>query len=200
MEPRIENADRGNTMLDKAELGKRIKKIRESKHLTLKNIEAAASISATHISEIERGKTSPTLGALVRISKALGKDPAYFIEEQELGDVSLVTLENRIRESLRGGAGTIERLTSSIPGGRLQACLITLDGGKSHRGEPHAHHGNEAAMVLSGRFIFNVGGEEYEVGEGDSIYYDSLEPHAYKNASAGEKASMLWVCTDRTAT
>jgi transcriptional regulator with XRE-family HTH domain len=187
-------------MLDKAELGKRIKKIRESKHLTLKNIEAAASISATHISEIERGKTSPTLGALVRISNALGKDPAYFIEEEELGDVSLVTLENRIQESLKGGAGTIERLTSSIPGGRLQACVITLEAGKSHREERHDHRGNEAALVLSGRMLFKVGGEEFELAEGDSIFYDALEPHSYVNASNDETASMVWVSTERTVT
>jgi len=187
-------------MLEKAELGKRIKKIRESKHLTLKNIEAAASISATHISEIERGKTSPTLGALVRISKALGKDPSYFVEEQELGDVSLVTAENRIQESLKGGAGIIERLTSSIPGGRLQACLITLDEAKTHRGDPHTHHGSEAALVLSGRFTFKIGREEFELGEGDSICYDALEPHSYRNASNDRKASMLWVCTERSAT
>lgn len=187
-------------MLDKTELGKRIKKVRESKHLTLKNIEAAAGISATHISEIERGKTSPTLGALVRISRALGKDPAYFVEEQELGDVSVVTAENRIRETLRGGAGTIERLTSSIPGGRLQACVIALDGGKSPRGELHTHDGNEAALVLSGRMWFRVGSEEFELAEGDSICYDATEPHAYKSVSEQERASMLWVCTDRTAT
>jgi transcriptional regulator with XRE-family HTH domain len=187
-------------MLDKAELGKRIKRIRESKHLTLKNIEAAASISATHVSEIERGKTSPTLGVLVRISRALGKDPAYFIEEQELGDISLVTAENRIQESLKGGAGTIERLTSSIPGGRLQACVITLEEAKTHRGEMHTHHGNEAALVVSGRFLFRVGGDEFELGEGDSIYYDALEPHSYKNASGDRKASMLWVCTERSVT
>ncbi|MBP2680161.1 MAG: Transcriptional regulator, family [Candidatus Krumholzibacteriota bacterium] len=187
-------------MPEKAELGKRIKKIRESKHLTLKNIEAAASISATHISEIERGKTSPTLGALVRISRALGKDPAYFIEEQELGDVSLVTAENRIQESLKGGAGTIERLTSSIPGGRLQACVITLDEAKTHRGDPHTHHGNEAALVLSGRFTFKVGHDEFEIGEGDSIFYDAAELHSYRNASSDRKASMLWVCTERSAT
>ncbi|MEJ2720955.1 MAG: XRE family transcriptional regulator, partial [bacterium] len=166
-------------MLDKLELGKRIKKIREEKHLTLKNIEAAASISATHISEIERGKTSPTLGALIRIAKALGKDPSYFIEEEELGDVCLVTLENRIQESLKGGAGTLERLTSSIPGGRLQACVITLAGGRSHRGEPHSHRGNEAALVLSGKLLFSVGGEECELSEGDAITYDAAEQHAY---------------------
>jgi len=187
-------------MLDKAELGKRIKRIRESKHLTLKNIEAAASISATHISEIERGKTSPTLGALVRISRALGKDPAYFLEEEELGDVSLVTLESRIQESLKGGAGTIERLTSSIPGGRLQACVITLGAGKSHRGDPHNHRGNEAALVISGRMLFNVGAEEFELAEGDSIYYDAREPHAYVNASSEEEASMVWVSTERSVT
>ncbi len=187
-------------MLDKTELGKRIKKVRESKHLTLKNIEAAAGISATHISEIERGKTSPTLGALVRISRALGKDAAYFIEDEELGDVSVVTVENRIRESLKGGAGTIERLTSSIPGGRLQACVITLEAGKSHRDEPHNHEGNEAALVLSGRMSFRVRSEEFELGEGDSICYDALEPHCYQNASEQEKASLLWVCTERSAT
>lgn len=187
-------------MLDKAELGKRIKGVRESKHLTLKNIEAAAGISATHISEIERGKTSPTLGALIRISKALGKEPAYFIEDEELSEMSLVTLENRIQESLSGGAGILERLTASIPGGRLQACAITLNGGQSHRKDVHTHHGNEAALVLSGRVSFKVADEEFELGEGDSIFYDALEPHAYTNASNNESASMLWVCTERSVT
>jgi transcriptional regulator with XRE-family HTH domain len=187
-------------MFDKTELGKRIKKIRESKHFTLKNIEAAAGISATHISEIERGKTSPTLGALVRIARALGKDPAYFVEERELGDVSVVTAENRIRESFGGGAGMIERLSASIPGGRLQACVITLDGGRSPRGEPHTHDGNEAALVLAGAMWFKVGEEEFELSEGDSIHYSALEPHAYKIASGHDKSSMLWVCTERLAT
>ena len=99
-------------MPEKAELGRRIKKTREEKHQTLKAIEAAAGISATHISEIERGKTSPTLGALLRIARALGRDPAYFLEEEDLGAVSVVTLENRLRESLPDGTGTLERLTN----------------------------------------------------------------------------------------
>jgi len=186
-------------MLDKTKLGKRIKKIREGKHLTLKNIEAEAGISATHISEIERGKTSPTLGALIRISKALGKDPAYFIEDEDLGDTSLVTVENRIQESLPDGQGTLERLTSSIPGGRLQGCVIRLNAGKTYQ-DTHQHHGNEAAVVLSGRVLFHVSGKEHVIAEGDSIFYSALEPHRYANASADEAAMMLWVCTERDVT
>jgi transcriptional regulator with XRE-family HTH domain len=186
-------------MLDKAKLGKRIKKVREDKHLTLKNIEAEAGISATHVSEIERGKTSPTLGALIRISTALGKDPAYFIEDEELGETSLVTVENRIQESLPDGAGTLERLTSSIPGGRLQACVIRLNARKSYQ-DTHQHHGNEAAVVLSGRVLFHVSGQEHVIAEGDSIFYSALEPHGYANASSDETAAMLWVCSERGVT
>ena len=184
-------------MLDKSKLGKRIKKVREGKHLTLKNIEATAGISATHISEIERGKTSPTLGALMRISKALGKDPAYFIEDEDLGDTSLITVENRIQESLANGAGTIERLTSSIPGGRLQAIIIRLNAGRSYQEKPHSHHGNEGALVLSGKVLFTISGEEHVIEEGDSVFYDALELHGYANASVQEPSVILWVCSER---
>lgn len=186
-------------MLDKTKLGKRIKKVREGQHLTLKNIEAEARISATHISEIERGKTSPTLGALVRISRALGKEPAYFMEEEDLGDISLVTSENRIQESLPQHVGTIERLTASIPGGRLQSCIIKLDAGKTYQ-DTHAHRGNEAAAVLSGQVLFTVAGEKHVIETGDSIFYDASEPHCYANVSVTEPAIIFWACSERNVT
>ncbi len=184
-------------MPDKVELGKRIKKAREAKHLTLKTIEASAKISATHISEIERGKTSPTMGALLRIADALGKDPAYFLEEEDLGEVSTVTLENRLEESLPGHAGFLERLTTCIPGGRLQACMITLEPGKSHRADKHAHFGNEAALIMSGTIKFQVADESVELAEGDAIHFHSIEPHCYENVSRRESASMIWLSTVR---
>ncbi|MDH3217392.1 MAG: XRE family transcriptional regulator [Candidatus Krumholzibacteria bacterium] len=184
-------------MIDKPRLGKRIKQVRESKHLTLKNIEAAARISATHISEIERGKTSPTLGALIRIARALGKDPAYFIEEEDLSETSIVTVENRIQESIANAAGTIERLTSSIPGGRLQGCIVRLNAGRAYHDEAHSHHGDEAIIVLSGQVLFEIAGEEHLIETGDSISYGGRQPHSFANASAHEPAELMWVCTER---
>lgn len=185
---------------DKARLGGRIKKVRESKHLTLKNIEGVAGISATHISEIERGKTSPTLGALIRISQALGKDPAYFIEEEDLGDTSLITLESRVREELPNDGGTIERLTSSIPGGRLQGCIVRIGPARANREQPHRHQGNEAVLVLSGKVLFRIAGEEHVLEEGDSIFYNAGEPHSYANPSNTDAAEVFWVCTERDVT
>ena len=51
------------------EIGSRIKQFRLAKGLTLKDIELRAKVSATHVSEIERGMTSPTVGALAKIER-----------------------------------------------------------------------------------------------------------------------------------
>lgn len=184
-------------MISKEEIGRRIKKVREEQHFTLKNVEAKAGISATHISEIERGKTSPTIGALIRIAEALGKDPAYFIEEQELSDTSFVALEDRKKEKLGRVEGTRELLTNSIPSGRINAQFITLDPAGPGDIPLHIHEGDEAALVLSGTVRFMVSGQSYELEEGDSIYYITGQEHGYMNASKEQGARMIWFASER---
>ncbi len=184
-------------MITKEEIGRRIKKIREQQHLTLKNVEAKAGISATHISEIERGKTSPTIGALIRIADALGKDPAYFIEDQELSDVSFIALEDRVKKKLEKAAGEIEVLTNSIPSGKINSQLITLAPSPAEEITMHAHDADEAVLVLSGGVRFRVEDKEYELSEGDSIYYVASQEHGYANASDSEEAKMIWFASER---
>lgn len=184
-------------MISKDEIGKRIKKIREEQHLTLKNVEAKAGISATHISEIERGKTSPTIGALIRIAEALGRDPAYFIEDEELNDVSFVAFEDRKQCALGRCPGTAELLTKSIPSGKINAKLITMSPGGSREIALHAHEGDEAALVLQGTVRFRIAGESHDLGEGDSVYFIAGQDHGYANASGTEPAKMIWFASER---
>jgi mannose-6-phosphate isomerase-like protein (cupin superfamily) len=56
----------------------------------------------------------------------------------------------------------------------------------------NTHPGQEFDYVLEGRLRFSVGGHEMELGPGDSIYYDSQEPHGMK-AIGGTKARFLAV-------
>lgn len=184
-------------MISKEEIGRRIKKIREEQHLTLKNVEAKAGISATHISEIERGKTSPTIGALIRIADALGKDPAYFIESKELADVSFIALEDRKQEKLEGADGIKELLTNSIPSGKINAQLITLAPAEPTDINVHTHAGDEAALVLKGTALFKMNDKVYELNDGDSIYYKADQLHGYGNAANDEEAKMIWFASER---
>jgi mannose-6-phosphate isomerase-like protein (cupin superfamily)/DNA-binding XRE family transcriptional regulator len=54
----------------------------------------------------------------------------------------------------------------------------------------NTHPGQEFDYVLEGRLFISVGGREMELGPGDSIYYDSSEPHGMK-ALGGTKTRFL---------
>ncbi len=82
-------------MITKEDLGNRIRLVRKQRTFTLKDLERVSGFSATHISEIERGKTSPTIGALVKIAKALGKETSYFLEEEQLSEIAVVRRNER---------------------------------------------------------------------------------------------------------
>ncbi len=179
------------------DLGSRIKRVRGEKHLTLKAVEAAAGISATHISEIERGRTSPTIGVLLRIADALGVDPARFLEEEELDSVSAVRAEDRVRVSLPGSGGILEQLTTSIPAGRLQAVRLELNPGTSRHSAPHVHPGEEAALVTEGAVRFVVGQDTYLLQAGDSIHFDATVIHSFDNPSPDAAATLLWLSSER---
>ena len=71
-------------MITKEALGKRVRDVRTRGKMTLKIVEGRSGLSSTHISEIERGMTSPTIGALIRIAHALGKETiAEYVESRE---------------------------------------------------------------------------------------------------------------------
>ena len=188
-------------------VGERIKRVRREKDLTLKALETLSGVSAAHLSEIERGVTSPTMGSLLRIAHALGKSIAYFLEENELGEISLVSAKERVRESIGGreksnsvssrSSALIERLTIGIPGGRLHARRVELPVDCGYRTQAHTHSGFEAIVVLRGRVLARAGESSVELSEGDAIHFDASLPHAYSNASKSEAAVLVWIATRR---
>jgi quercetin dioxygenase-like cupin family protein len=52
-----------------------------------------------------------------------------------------------------------------------------------------SHEGEECALVLSGRVAITVGDVDYELDEGDSIYYDSGLPH--KSRALGDEEALI---------
>ncbi len=183
------------------DVGARIKRVRREKGLTLKAVESLSGVSAAHLSEIERGESSPTLGSLARIARALSKPTAFFLEESELGEVSLVGVKDRVREAVksaaRRGGASIERLTAGIPGGRLHVRRIELPPASEYRAERHAHAGFEAIVVLSGRVRVAAGEQSHDLAPGDAIHFDASLPHGYANASRDQATVLIWVATRR---
>jgi transcriptional regulator with XRE-family HTH domain len=166
-----------------SELGRRIKLLRIARGLTLKDLEERGGISATHVSEIERGKASPTVGALGRIAVALGMRPATLVEPHVLPQVTILRAADRDAHRVTLGAAQVEAVTEPVQDAEIGAHLVTLPIGR----EPafsHRHEGEEWAMVLSGVAEVRVDEETWVLREGDALHFRAHRQHGYANLSS----------------
>jgi len=182
-------------MITKEDLGLRIRDVRKQRGMTLKELERASGFSATHISEIERGKTSPTIGALVRIAGALAKEASYFLEEEQLSEVAFVRRDERLPLPKDEAKVEGEYLTPGIPGGRLNAYMLYLDPGQGEVAYT-AHSGEEGAYVVQGSLEYRVAEKVFRLEKGDAIHYPSDREHGFRNVGT-EQAQVLFVSTKR---
>ena len=172
-----------------SELGRRIKMLRVARGLTLKDLEQRGGISATHVSEIERGRASPTVGALGRIARALGMRPATLVEPHVLPELSVTRAAERAASRARLGTATVEPVAGPVQGAGFGAQLVVLPPGR----EPafrHRHEGEEWVTVLEGTVELRVKGEPHLLHEGDSIHFRAHDEHSYANL-AGTPATLL---------
>ena len=69
--------------MDRLEIGKRIKKLRESKNITKYRLAADAGVSPSYISALERGKKCPTVETLDSICFALQITLVDFLSKKD---------------------------------------------------------------------------------------------------------------------
>ncbi|MFQ5511035.1 MAG: helix-turn-helix domain-containing protein [Candidatus Krumholzibacteriia bacterium] len=176
------------------ELGKRLKRYRLAKNLTLKQVEFKAKVSATHVSEIERGMTSPTVGALVKITRALGTEPSYFLRRDAYPSISIVRKHKRRVLGYDNWGARIHCLSGGIRGARMSFLEVELAPGITRETEPLTHTGEEFVHILKGVVETHVGSDRHLLKEGDSLHFHSNEPHTIRNIGDGS-ARVLWVAS-----
>jgi transcriptional regulator with XRE-family HTH domain len=177
-------------MPTKEELGRRLRIARFERNMTLKEVAQRCGMSATHISEVERGKTSPTIGALQRIAAALGEKPSHFVREEEFSRVALTRKSGRCNlyvTDRRGGPYTIEVLSPGIPGGLTQMFASTAKPGESYEGYPMI--GEVVLYCNKGMVRVTAGGETHVIREGDTLQFRTDD--GYRGENIGDDDSLV---------
>ncbi len=159
-------------MLTKKELGHRLRMARFEKGLTLKDVAKLSGMSATHISEVERGKTSPTIGALQRITGALGENPAHFVREENLPRVLYTHASDTVTHyntDANGRPGDYRVLSKGLPGGMSQVFDRSFSPGSVVAWPPRI--GEMVVVCTGGSSRVTFGDETCLVREGDTIQF-----------------------------
>jgi len=179
-----------------AALGRRIRQIRIEKGLTLKQVEAKVGISATHVSEVERGRTSPTVGALTRIAEALGVRPSHLIDFP-IGRHRTVTRSgSRSQLTMPDRRADIEILVPSDPAAEISVFLVTLAPGFADGVPGEARTGDKLFHILEGEAELVVGDKVLPLVAGDTIHFRSNHAHRLVNRTASP-CHLLWALWPR---
>jgi transcriptional regulator with XRE-family HTH domain len=180
-------------MPTKVELGKRVRDERTKQSLTLKAVENLSGVSATHISQIERGITWPTVNALHKVATALKRNTSFFIEDVDLPEICRLAGTGNTMILSEHPKVALKLLSSGIPGSRLKFYMLAAYPSSKDKDTivTHYHEGDECGFVLSGRIEVKVGDEIVSLKQGESIHFNGTKPHGIRNAGNGVSES-IW--------
>lgn len=162
-------------------VGERIKRQRIRRGYSLRDLASLASVSAAMISEVERGKKSPTITLLTAIATALAVPASYLFEHDRPLDGVAVVRKKDHRVVPVGPGLTNVILGHPISGSNLHFVRLHLRAGAGRDPSSHPPGSIERAHVAEGSISLTVGGETVRLRAGDSCSFDGERPHVYRN-------------------
>jgi transcriptional regulator with XRE-family HTH domain len=169
----------GGRLLEQA-IGRELKRAREKLGLTIADLARQAGLSAGMLSKIENGATSPSLGSLQALARALQVPlTSLFKGYDETRTATFVPAGQGLAIERRGTrAGHQYRLLGHTPHGELmvEPYLITLTE-ESDVFPVFQHEGLEFLYMLEGEVIYRHGRRTFRMLPGDSLFFEADAPH-----------------------
>jgi transcriptional regulator with XRE-family HTH domain len=192
-------------------VGARLREARRTQGLTLRGLAQSLGISASLLSQVETGKSQPSVSTLYAIANALDLsldelldvgsvrgDPAPATERGPQVDSSVVVQRAGHNPTLEMENGVRWERLAVAPGDGFDPVLVTYAPGASSSVEDRfmRHSGTEHALILEGRLSLRIDFDTIELAPGDSIRFDAIRPHLYVNRT-DEPARGVWFVTGR---
>jgi transcriptional regulator with XRE-family HTH domain len=181
-------------------LGEKIRSLRRRRGLTVQGLASACSLSKGFISQVENGRTSPSLSTLVAIAKVLRVSPALLVANGAPG-----TYVTRANGRSQGAAPLAQHASQAVslcdrPGRSLDLFMVEIPPGSSLDEVLVDEPGEQAIHVLHGCVRLGCGTSQIDLGPGDTGHWE-LQPGMKLTNPGAEPARVLLaaLCTGSDA-
>ena len=162
------------------QLGRKIRDLRLRRGLTVQQLAEATGLSKGFVSQVENGRTSPSLSTLQDLARSLETSVAYLVVEEDQVPY-VVRRSERPHMSVNGNGSRVE-VMSAQPRRNLELLQADLPPGVSMSDKRQFHHGEEVILCVEGRITLACGDHVVLLDAGDSCHFDGRVPHSIENA------------------
>jgi transcriptional regulator with XRE-family HTH domain len=177
-------------------IGHTIRSTRLSAGWTSQRLAEAAGLSQPHLSQLENGRSAPSIGALYRIARALGVAAQELLPADD-DDVVLTRRGEGIPQPTGDEPGVpLTWLLTGGPGRLIEAHEWRFEPGVNPAGW-FEHDGEDFVIVTAGTLrVEFAGGRHEELSTGDTIWYRADLAHHWE--AVGPEAQAVLVNARRT--
>ena len=154
--------------------------MRETAGISQRELARKVGVSNGTISQIEKGKSDPSVGLLKQILDGLGLSIADFFEERVQPRQKIFFTSD---EFVDVGSANVQffQMGASSTGRQIQFLKEIYAGGASTGHKSLVHEGEEAGLIISGQLEVTVGDQRRTLSAGDGYYFNSTTPHSFRN-------------------
>lgn len=198
------------------DVGSELRRVREARKLSLRAVASAVGVSASLLSQVETGKTQPSVSTLYALVNHLG------ISLDGLMGTSRSAAAPLVLGTSASSAPDPDRRTDSVVQRREDNPVIEMQNGvtwermavgnsdiadplivtyapsasSSMEGKMMRHAALEYGVLLEGRLTLRIDFDTYELEPGDSFCFDASRPHLYVNQT-DQPARGIWFVIGR---
>ena len=179
-------------------IGALLRSLRHDRKISLKDLGQLCEVSASFLSQTERGLCSVSIPTLERICAALGVTLAEFFARVEPNPSLASPAPTVLRSEEQGAVNLSEAsiryrfLSRDFPGRLFEVVIGEIPKGYVY--PPSSHDGEEFGYVFSGDLRLVLGADEYDLRPRDSYHFGPYTPHGYE-AIGDTDVRILWVQT-----
>ncbi len=173
-------------------LGQNLKRLRTRQGHSLERLAKLSNVSRAMLSQIETGKSTPTINVLWKISTALGVPFAALLDSQRVtGTAVLRKVDAKVLAS-RDARFTSRALFPFDGERKVEFYELRIAPGHVEKADAHAPGTVENLIIVQGEVEIRAGRDRPVVLEaGDAVLFEADAPHSYRNLSATEAVAYL---------
>ena len=188
MERTVDEADSEDL---KPVFGANLRRLRVRRGLSLERLAHASGVSRAMLSQVELGRSTPTINLVSRITRALGVPFASLVAARE--EHPLLVLRAAEAKVLTSHGGTFQSraLFPFDQPRRVEFYELRLAPGAVEHAEAHTPGTVENLVLCTGSLEVEIGMDRTLLAPGDAVVFAADAPHVYANPGGAEAIAYL---------